>query len=171
VSALVIQTDDFCNIEISYLKITNPSSMTNKHQELLRAMGEGKLPAPPIAELIGFKLIEVGNGRIVMEMNASEKHWNPMKTLHGGVICDITDAAMGTSFYTTLEDNESYTTVDLNIKFLRQVITGKLTASAKVVKRGRRLGYMECEVTNEDGELVAKATSSCLVLNQKSDIE
>ncbi|MFX1484298.1 MAG: PaaI family thioesterase [Promethearchaeota archaeon] len=127
-------------------------------------MSEGKLPPPPIGELMGIRLVEVGDGRIVMEMDADEKHWNPMKTLHGGVLCDIADAAMGASFLTTLEDDETYTTVDLNIKFLRPVITGRLRATANVVKRGKRLGYMECEVT-KDGELVAKATSSCIILN------
>lgn len=139
--------------------------MKNRNQEMLKDMSEGKIPPPPIGELIGIRLVDVGNGRVVMEMDATEKHWNPQKTLHGGVICDIADAAMGASFFTTLQENETYTTVDLNAKFLRPVISGKLRASANVVKRGKRLGYMECEVTNEDGDLVAKANSSCIILN------
>lgn len=132
-------------------------------------MGEAGHPMPPIAELIGIRLIGVEEGQIIMEMDASEKHWNPMKTLHGGVICDIADAAMGAAFFTTLNDGEDYTTVDLNVKFLRPFVKGKLRATAHVVKRGRRLGYMECEVTNDDGDLVAKVTSSCIILNPSTE--
>ncbi|MBD3404859.1 MAG: hotdog fold thioesterase [Candidatus Lokiarchaeota archaeon] len=131
-------------------------------------MQSGKVPAPPIAKLLGMQLRDVSKGCVVMEMEATKKHWNPMHTLHGGVMCDIADAAMGSAFFTTLDDDESYTTVDLHIKFLKPVITGKITASATVVKRGRRLGYIECEIRNDEGELVAKADSSCIVLREEN---
>jgi len=98
-------------------------------------------------------------------MDIDEKYYNPMGILHGGVMCDLADAAMGTSFFTTLQENESYKTVDLRISFLQPVKEGKLQALAKIVKRGKRLGYMECEILNEEGELVAKASSTCIILN------
>jgi uncharacterized protein (TIGR00369 family) len=136
----------------------------NKNQELLQAMIDGKLPVPPIADLIGIRLTNIGEGAVTMEMDASKKHWNPMKTLHGGVLCDIADAAMGTSFFTTLDEGERYTTVDLSVKFLSSVVEGKIIAHAYVVRRGRHLGYMECELRDADGALVAKANSSCMII-------
>jgi uncharacterized protein (TIGR00369 family) len=101
-----------------------------------------------------------------MEMEAGKKHWNPMKTVHGGILCDIADAAMGAAFLTTLADGENYTTVDLSIKFLKPVIEGRITAQANVVKRGKRLGYIECELRDTQGELIAKADSTCIVIKQ-----
>jgi len=139
----------------------------NKNQQTLQAVMEGKLPLPPVAELIGIRLTNYEDGSVSMEMEASKKHWNPMKTLHGGVLCDIADAAMGTAFFTTLADGESYTTVDLSIKFLSSVIEGRVTAQAHVVKRGLHLGYMECELRNAQGELIAKANSTCIVTGRK----
>ena len=147
---------------------TGERPMTMKNQDILRAMIDGSMRVPPVAELIGIRVADVGDGRVVMEMDTEEKHWNPMKTVQGGIICTIADGALGYSFFTTLEENETYTTVDLNIKFLKPVTKGRVTASAHVVKRGKRLGYMECEVANEKGELVAKATSTCLIIGKES---
>lgn len=87
-----------------------------------------------------------------------------MGTLHGGVLCDVADAAMGVSFASTLEDGESFTTLELKINFLRPVWSEKLRAVGKVVKRGNTVGMVECDVTNAAGVLVARASSTCMVL-------
>jgi uncharacterized protein (TIGR00369 family) len=137
------------------------------NQDILRAMIDGRMEVPPVAQQIGIRVNDVGDGRVVMEMDAEEKYWNPMKTVQGGVLGIIADGALGYSFFTTLEENETYTTVDLNIKFLKPVSRGKIFAKAHVVKRGKRLGYMECEVTNERGDLLAKATSTCIIIRQE----
>jgi uncharacterized protein (TIGR00369 family) len=118
----------------------------------------------PVGELIGFQVAEMADSRAVVTMHAGPQHANPLGTLHGGILCDITDAAMGTAFLTTLEEGESFTTVELKINFLRPVWTAQLKAEAKVVRRGRMVGYVECEVIDEKGRLVAKASSTCLVL-------
>ena len=123
----------------------------------------GEIPISPIAELLGFKITNYCDGCTTIEMDVTEKYWNALDTLHGGVYCDLADAAMGFSFFTTLEDDETYTTVDLRITFLRAVKEGKLIASSKIVKRGRRLGYQECELVDGEGKLVAKASSTCIV--------
>jgi uncharacterized protein (TIGR00369 family) len=90
-----------------------------------------------------------------------------MGTLHGGILCDIADAAMGMAFASTLAPGESFTTVELKINFFRPVWEDRLTAEGQVVRRGRNLGYVECEITDERGRLVAKAASTCLVLRGK----
>jgi uncharacterized protein (TIGR00369 family) len=87
-----------------------------------------------------------------------------MGTLHGGILCDIADAAMGIAFASTLTADESFTTLELKINFFRPVWEARLKAEGRVVRRGSSVGYIECDVTNEQGKLVAKAASTCLVL-------
>lgn len=118
----------------------------------------------PIARLIGFEAKEIAAGRATVTLAAGPQHANPMGTLHGGVLCDIADAAMGIAFASTLAAGESFTTVELKINFFRPVWEAQLKAEGRVVRRGRSLGYVECEITDERGRLVAKAASTCLAL-------
>jgi uncharacterized protein (TIGR00369 family) len=87
-----------------------------------------------------------------------------MGTLHGGILCDVADAAMGTAVATTLEQGESFTTLELKINFLKPVWNAKLMATGKVVRRGRVICLAECDVTDEKGSLVARASSTCMIL-------
>jgi uncharacterized protein (TIGR00369 family) len=118
----------------------------------------------PVAHLIGFEAKEIGDGRATVTLTAGPQHANPMGTLHGGILCDIADAAMGMAFASTITPEESFTTVELKINFFRPVWEACLKAQGKVVRRGRSLGYVECEITDERGQLVAKAASTCLAL-------
>ena len=118
----------------------------------------------PIAELIGFDVEEIGEGRAVASLRAGPQHANPMGTLHGGVLCDVADAAMGMAFASTLAPEESFTTISLGINFFRPVWEARLRAEARVVTRGKTVGYLECDVTDEDGKAVAKARSTCFIL-------
>lgn len=117
-----------------------------------------------IARLIGFEVQEIGESRAVLTMKAGPQYANPMGTLHGGVLCDVADAAMGIAFAGTLAPAESFTTVELKINFFRPVWTAQLRAEGKVVPRGSLMGYIECEITDEQGRLVAKSSSTCMVL-------
>jgi uncharacterized protein (TIGR00369 family) len=132
--------------------------------EALEKMVRGEIPEPPIARLIGFHLILIRPGEAVIEMEASEKHANPMGTLHGGILCDIADAAMGLAYASTLADGESFTTLELKINFLRPVWNDRLRATGRFVKGGKTVGLVECDVTASDGALVARATSTCMTL-------
>jgi uncharacterized protein (TIGR00369 family) len=126
----------------------------------------GELPPPPIGRLLGFGLKEIEPGRAVFEMEVDQRHHNPMGTLHGGVYCDLADAAMGYAYASTLAEGERFTTVELKINYLRAVRQGKLTGEARVVKAGSALGYVECDVTDQAGKLVARASSTCMKLRQ-----
>jgi uncharacterized protein (TIGR00369 family) len=137
---------------------------TTQHLKRLQLLVSGELPAPPIAKLVGFTAAHIEPGRSMMEMNTDGRHANPMGTLHGGVICDMADAAMGTAFATTLEDDESFTTLDLTSKYFKPVWNAHLRATAQVVKRTRTLGLIECDVTDDTESLVAKVFSTCMVL-------
>ena len=136
----------------------------SKRLEAIERMARGEVPQAPVARLIGFKLTSIRHGESVIELEASDMHANPMGTLHGGILCDIADAAMGIAFASTLEEGESFTTLELKINFLRPVRQATLTAEGKVVKAGATVGYVECEVKDGQGRLVAKAASTCLKL-------
>src|ERR1700739_1098126 len=105
--------------------------------------------AMPVGKLIGFELAEAGDGRSVVTLETGPQHSNPMGTLHGGILCDIADAAMGIAFNSTLSLTESFTTVELKINFFRPVWKARLRAEGKVVRRGKTVGYIECEVSDE----------------------
>jgi uncharacterized protein (TIGR00369 family) len=138
--------------------MTNPSDAPHPLiQKVLTAK-------PPIAELIGFVVEGIGDGQAVGSLQAGPQHWNPMGTLHGGVLCDLADAAMGMAFASTLAPDEGFTTITLNINFFRPVWNSLLRAEAHVTNRGKTVGYVECEVTDQDGKRVAKANSTCYVL-------
>jgi uncharacterized protein (TIGR00369 family) len=119
---------------------------------------------PPIAELIGFNIDEISDGRAVGSLQSGPQHANPMGTLHGGVLCDVADTVMGTAFASTLGPDESFTTIALGINFFRPVWQARLRAEAQVINRGKTVGYVECEVTDQDGKQVAKANSTCFIL-------
>ena len=122
------------------------------------------LTSTPIAELIGFTIGQIGDGQAVASLQTGPQHTNPMGTLHGGVLCDLADAAMGMAFVSTLDAGESFTTMDLQIHFFRPVWKARLRAEARVIQRGKNAGYIECDVQDENGKQVAKASSRCLVL-------
>jgi uncharacterized protein (TIGR00369 family) len=119
---------------------------------------------PPVAELLGIELVGTEGGECTMKLEAGQRHSNPMGTLHGGVIGDLADAAMGMAYYSTLEPGESFATLELKINFLRPFWTGTLLARGWVVDRGRTVGMTECDVVDERDRLIAKATGTCMTL-------
>jgi uncharacterized protein (TIGR00369 family) len=116
------------------------------------------------AKLIGWETQRIAEGHAIVTLQAGPQHANPMGTLHGGILCDIADAAMGIAFASTLADGESFTTVELKINFFRPVWDALLKAEAKVIRRGAKIGYLECEITDEQNRLVAKSACTCMVL-------
>ena len=128
------------------------------------AMLSGEAAGAPVGKLIGFRPTSIETGKAVFELEAGPQHANPMGTLHGGIICDVADAAMGTAYASTLGEGESFTTLELKINFLRPFWSGRLTATARTVKAGRTIGLVECDVTDAESRLVARATSTCMTL-------
>jgi len=135
-----------------------------KALEQMQQLVRGEVPLPPIARLIGFEVTAVESGRVVVELAADERFANPMGTLHGGVLCDIADAAMGMAYASRLQDGESFTTLELKINFLKPVWRARLQAVATVTKMGRTVGLVECEICDEQRALVAKVSSTCMTL-------
>jgi uncharacterized protein (TIGR00369 family) len=124
----------------------------------------GEAPQPPIAALLGLRLTDIESGRAVVEFEATARHANPLGTLHGGVLCDLADLAMGCAYAAALDDGETFTTLEMKINFLRPVWAAKLQAVGRLVKGGRTIGLVECDVTDDQGRLVARASSTCMTL-------
>ncbi|MDC3961273.1 PaaI family thioesterase [Polyangium jinanense] len=130
----------------------------------MRAILKGAEP-PPIAKLIGFELVDVGAGSAVFTLVGDpSKHANPMGTMHGGVLVDLGDAAMGFAMASTLAEGESFTTVELKANYFKPVWKSRLRAEARMVKRSRSLGYIECDIVDEEKALVCRLASTCMVL-------
>jgi uncharacterized protein (TIGR00369 family) len=131
---------------------------------------DGTIPHPPIADLIGFKVIEAAKGKIVIELVCNEKMTNSIGAVQGGVTATIADASMGMAAMTLMDDSHYAITVELKINFLRQPGMERLTATGRIVHPGRRLMMGEADVMSSSGKLVAKATSTLMVLeNDKAD--
>ena len=122
-----------------------------------------EFPAP-IGKLLGLTITSRGAGRATVDFEASARYANPMGTLHGGVLCDLADATMGVAYLSTLAEGESFTTIELKINFLRPVWNGKLRAQARMVRAGKVVGLIECDIFDELQRLVARASSTCMTL-------
>jgi uncharacterized protein (TIGR00369 family) len=120
--------------------------------------------AVPVEQLLGISISEIGKGRAVGSFQADPKHANPMGTLQGGILCSLADATMGMAFASTLQSDESFTTMNLQIQFFRPVWDSRLRSEARVVQRSKNAGYLECEITDASSKMIAKASSTCLVL-------
>lgn len=134
--------------------------------EQLRTMIAGDLPAPPIMATLDMEAIEVAaEGEVVVYLTPQEFHYNPLGTMHGGVISALLDTAAGCSVHTTLPVGVGYTSLDLHTRFLRPITveSGRLRCEGSVTSRGRQTALAEAHLYDGSGRLVAHATSTCLI--------
>ena len=141
------------------------AQMTGLQQ--LEAMGRGELPPPPIAETLGLENFGGEHGSFHVELVPQYRHYNPLGSVHGGVLSTMLDTAAGCSVHTTLAAGEAYTSLDLTVKFLRpaSVESGRLRAEGRVIHRGRRTALAEALLFDQSGRQVAHATSSCMIFS------
>jgi uncharacterized protein (TIGR00369 family) len=133
---------------------------------LLHRIIDGSEPAPPVSQLVGLRMVAAEEGRVTFELDAGPQHSSPPGTLHGGILCDLADAAMGCAVVSELEEGASFATVELKINFLKPVWNARLTAVGATIKVGRTLTLCECRITDEGGSLVAYATSTQMTLRE-----
>jgi uncharacterized protein (TIGR00369 family) len=138
--------------------------------EMLEAMRDGKLPAAPILQLVGGTGFEVEEGRVVVLMPAAEFHYNPLGTVHGGIIATLLDTAAGCTVHSTLPAGVGYTSLDLMTRFIKPVTvaSGLLRCEGGIISRGRRTAAAEARLYDERGTLLAHATSTCLIFDLPS---
>jgi len=135
--------------------------------DVMRRMAAGEFPQPPIAQTLGFRLVEAEHGRAVFECEPAEFHYNPIGTVHAGLAATLLDSAMGCAFVTTLDAGVGWTTLELKANFTRPltVETGLVRCVGTVVHPGRTVATTEARLEDADGRLLAHATSTILVLS------
>ena len=135
--------------------------------EALQAIAEGRLPQPPIAETMDFRLVEVARGRAVFAMTPAEYHYNPIGVVHGGVAATLLDSAMGCAINASLPAGTAYTTLEIKVNYLRPLTmtTGEVRAEGTVTHLGRRMAVAEGRLIDAAGKLYATASTTCLVMS------
>jgi uncharacterized protein (TIGR00369 family) len=133
--------------------------------ETLRAVGAGELPPPPIMSTLDVSGVAFEVGTATFRLVPQEFHYNPLGTVHGGVIATLLDSAAGCAVHSVLGAGEGYTSLDLTTKYLRPVTTatGEVTATGTVLSRGSRTALAQAQLTDARGRVLAHATSSCLI--------
>lgn len=136
-------------------------------KDLFAAMLSGSLPQPPIAHTLDFALTETAEGQAVFEINCSEFHYNPLGTVHGGVIATLLDSAMSCAVHTLLPAGSAYTTVEMKVNFVRPILhdTGPLRCIGTVVHSGRRVATAEGKLVDAEGKLYAHGTTTCFIFS------
>ena len=133
---------------------------------LIQRNKQARIP-PPVAVTMGFELTALEPGRAVLEMNVDERHHNPMGTVHGGIIADLVDAAMGVAHMSALQPGMTHTTVEFKINFMRAVYHDRIRAIATVKRTGRKIGVTECDVLDSADKLLAHALGTLLIMPEQ----
>jgi uncharacterized protein (TIGR00369 family) len=128
---------------------------------------DGSVPAAPIAALVGLSIAEVEDGRVVMRLTPAEYHYNPIGTMHGGILATLLDSVMGCAVHTTLPQGRGYTSLEIKVNYVRAVTndSGELSAEGRIVHAGRRSAVAEGTVRDAKGRLCATASTTCLVFD------
>ncbi len=134
--------------------------------DFLQAITEGAIPTPPIMHALDIKIGTLAKGQVTFTFLPQEFHYNPIGTVHGGVITTILDSAMGCSLHTLLPAGTVYTTLEIKVNFIKAITikSGELTATGKVLHNGSRTALTDAQLTGADGTVYAHATSTCLVM-------
>lgn len=134
--------------------------------EAMRAYIAGDIPPPPIAMLMGFRLVEAGDGSAAFEGTPGEEHYNPLGTVHGGYAMALFDSALGCSIHTRLPAGVGYTTTDVQVRLIRGLTkeTGLVRCEASVVHVGRSTAIAEARLYDRERRVLGFATTGCAVL-------
>jgi uncharacterized protein (TIGR00369 family) len=146
--------------------ISAAAMATMSGRELLEAIAEGRLPRPPIADLIDARLTSVGEGVAVFECTPDESTYNPIGLVHGGLLCTLLDSAAGCSVHSLLPAGVGYSSIEIKVSFLAPVRadSGTLRAEGRALRVGRQVAFAEAHARTPDGKLVGHATSSLAVI-------
>jgi uncharacterized protein (TIGR00369 family) len=135
--------------------------------EFLEAIRTGQIPPPPIAVLLGFSIVELAEGRVTFAVVPDEYHYNPIGVVHGGVAAALLDTAMGCAVQSKLPRGRAYTTLDVQVRYLRPLTkdTGRVLCTGVAVHAGGTIATAEARIVDEAGKLYATGTTSCLLLD------
>ncbi len=133
--------------------------------EFFKAIGRGEVPRPPIMEALEFEALEVEEGRIVFSFIPAEYHYNPIGSVHGGVIATLCDSAMGCAVHTTLPAGAGYSSLEIKVNFVKALTrdTGRVYCEGKVIQAGGRIATAEARLVDAKGTLYSHATTTCII--------
>jgi uncharacterized protein (TIGR00369 family) len=133
--------------------------------EYLKRIIAGAIPGVPIGDTLGFRIVEVEHGRIVLTGKPDQRSYNLIGSVHGGWAASILDSAMALSTLSSLDEKTGFTTLDIKINYLRPITmeTGEVRAEGRVIHGGRRVALSEAKLTDREGKLLAHGTGTCLV--------
>lgn len=133
--------------------------------DYLQALKDGRIDRPPVADLVGYRIVALAAGQVGYELTPAEEHYNPFATVHGGILATLLDTAMTAAVITTLPRGQSCATAEIKVNYLRPVTaaTGNLICEARVVHAGQRLAAAEGKVRDREGRLCAMGVCSCLI--------
>jgi uncharacterized protein (TIGR00369 family) len=148
-------------------KLTADSGRDMAGLDLMRGLLAGTVPQPPIAALVGLSMAEVDEGRIVMRLTPAEYHYNPIGTMHGGILATLLDSVMGCAVHSRLPKGRAYTSLEIKVNYVRAVTndSGELSAEGTVVHAGRQSAVAEAKVIDAKGRLCATASTTCLLFD------
>ena len=137
--------------------------------DFLKGIVDGTLPQAPIAETLGFLLVEAEPNRAVFEGLPDFRYYNPIGTVHGGFTATLLDSALACAIFTTMVKGEAWTTLELKVNFVRAITkdTGPVRAEGRIIYRGRTVATSEGELKDLSGKLYAHATTTCMVFPVK----
>src|SRR5216683_6496622 len=133
--------------------------------DFVRAMFEGRLPAPPIMQTVEPFDSTAEPGVVAFHSVPAFRHYNPIGSVHGGYAAILLDSAMGLAVHTTLPAGTGYTTLEFKISFVRAMseTSGGVRTEGRVLNAGRRVATAEARITDARDRLIAHATTTCLV--------
>ena len=139
--------------------------------EFIKAIVDGDVPPPPMALTLGMRLVEAEEGRALFVGEPRPEYYNPMGVIHGGWPAALLDSCMGCAVHTTLPEGSAYTTIEIKIDLMRTITaeTGEVFAEGNVVKVGRRVGFADGTLRDSAGKLLARGTTSCLIMSGVRD--
>ena len=146
-------------------------ALTMAGLDYFQAMNDGRLPMPPLLHTLDFKVESIEKGKAVFAFEPQELHYNPIGTVHGGVISAILDSAMGCSIHSLLAAGTGYTTLELKVNFLKAITikSGELKAVGKVIHSGSRTALVEAQLIDEKGTIYAHGVSTCMIFNLEAE--
>ncbi len=135
--------------------------------EFLTKMMEGEVPVPPVMKMIGFRLLKVERGTVAFQYDPHESHYNPIGSVHGGILTTVLDSVMGCCIHTTLPMGVGYTTLEVKVNFVRAVSaqTGVMRCEGSLIHSGSRVATSEARIVDKQGKLYAHANTTCLILS------